>query len=402
MMTTADATPTANLTTLLRDAAVDWDVLHERHGVVLRLVERLLGVVPNCDRYLEIWPPAFRSYNVMVPNLLNLPAPIFGLGAAPPSSVGLAMYVASRTAGCAYCSAHSCSFALRRGAAPETVAAALLAPGHSLDEGERATVAVARALAAVPSSLTAAEKDDLLAAYGPAGAEAIVLSVAMMGFLNKFMDAVGVELEQDLVDEVVTTLGGDWSPGRAGAGLDASVPPRRAPRADGWRDKLELVPLLPRAISAFLLERFGDDFPVLRQLRSNRARRAIATMLREHLAADHSVLGLATTLRAAAIFAETVTNPNLAATVRNLADRAGVDLADGASGDDAALALARAASTSPARIDQATVDGCRRSGLAPDAIIELVSWLSVLQLLHRLTCWTEAPTGSRDDERIAR
>ena len=69
------------LVPLLREEMVAWETLEERYGALLKLVEVLLGVVPDCDRYLEIWPPAFRSYNVMVPNFLNLPAPIFGVSA---------------------------------------------------------------------------------------------------------------------------------------------------------------------------------------------------------------------------------------------------------------------------------------------------------------------------------
>src|SRR5919107_5536601 len=83
------------LASLLHDEAVSWDVLERRYGSLLELVRVLLGVVPNCDRYLEIWPPAFRSYNVMVPNFLNLPAPVFGVG-TPGGLIGLGMYVASR------------------------------------------------------------------------------------------------------------------------------------------------------------------------------------------------------------------------------------------------------------------------------------------------------------------
>lgn len=128
------------------------------HGL-LRLVDTLIGVVPNCDRYLEIWPPAFRTYNIMVPNLLNLPVPVFGVGGPPAGVVGLAMYVSSRTAGCAYCSAHTCSFALRRGAAPDKVAAALLPHQSSFTRGELAAVAVARSLASVPCELTMVERD---------------------------------------------------------------------------------------------------------------------------------------------------------------------------------------------------------------------------------------------------
>src|SRR3954447_12307023 len=84
------------LATLLRGARVDFDVLDDRYHGLLQLVDVLLGVVPNCDRYLEIWPPAFRTYNVMVPNLLNLPGPVFGLGGPPPAAIGLAVYAAPR------------------------------------------------------------------------------------------------------------------------------------------------------------------------------------------------------------------------------------------------------------------------------------------------------------------
>ncbi len=61
------------LVELLEQEAVPFETLHTRYGSLLELVRKLLGVVPNCDPYLEIWPPAFRTYNVMVPNLLNLP-----------------------------------------------------------------------------------------------------------------------------------------------------------------------------------------------------------------------------------------------------------------------------------------------------------------------------------------
>src|SRR5687768_4957152 len=123
---------------LLETDAVPFETLHTRYGSLLELVRRLLGVVPNCDPYLEIWPPAFRTYNVMVPNFLNLPFLIWGLG-APRSTVGLAMYVSSRAAGCAYCSAHSCSFALRRGATVDQMRSALEAE-RTLTAADRAVV----------------------------------------------------------------------------------------------------------------------------------------------------------------------------------------------------------------------------------------------------------------------
>jgi hypothetical protein len=56
------AVPVADtLSAMLQDEAVPMAVLHERYGSVLELVRRVIGVVPNCDPYLMIWPPVFRT-----------------------------------------------------------------------------------------------------------------------------------------------------------------------------------------------------------------------------------------------------------------------------------------------------------------------------------------------------
>ena len=416
--------PAAPLTPLLHESRVGWDSLNDRYGALLRLVDTVLGVVPNCDRYLEIWPPAFRTYNIMVPNLLNLPVPVLRLGGPPPGVVGLAMYVSSRIAGCPYCSAHSCSFAMRRGAAPDKVAAALVPERTSFTRGELAAIAVARSLARVPCELTAAERAELVDVFGERNAEWVALGAVMMGFLNKFMDSIGVELEQSVVSEVSSTMGPDWSPAKAGTLLDPAAPERPVPAVDGLRTKMRLLPLLPAAIrfdrrwqretpsgwpdvAAFLVERTGHDFPVLERLHSRRARRSIASMLQQNLDPASSVVGVEGKVLAGAIFAAIVDDERLAEDIRALARHAGLagetlrDAIAYARGDDtaspagnrtetASLALARAASYSPSRIDASTVEACRESGLSPAAVVEIITWLSVLQMLHRLTCYVTA------------
>jgi hypothetical protein len=52
--------------------------------------------------------------------------------------------------------------------------------------------------------------------------------------------------------------------------------------------------------------------------------------------------------------------------------------------------LARAASSSPAQIDAGVIEACRESGIGPAATIEIVVWLSVLQMLHRLSAFYRA------------
>jgi hypothetical protein len=44
-------------------------------------------------------------------------------------------------------------------------------------------------------------------------------------------------------------------------------------------------------------------------------------------------------------------------------------------------------SPSPPEIDADVVAACRDAGLSAPAIVELVCWLSVLQMLHRLSCF---------------
>jgi alkylhydroperoxidase family enzyme len=414
------------LVPLLRDHMVPWETLEERHRAMLELVRLLLGVVPNCDRYLEIWPPAFRTYNVMVPNFLNLPFSVLGIGGAPAGVVGMSMYVASRIAECPYCSAHTCSFALRRGASREKMAQALVTEGAGFGRGELATIAVARSLACIPCELVAAERDELISVYGPKRAEWIVLGAAMMGFLNKFMDAIGVELEQAVVAEVRTTMGRDWSPGKAGAALDPRAATKPPPPADGLLTKLRIVPLLPAAlrldarwqkgvpsawpaVGDFLRERTGHDFPALSRLHHRRAIRSVASMLRENLNPVSTIIGLDTKLLAGVVFAEVVADDALAGDVRATARSHAVTdlqidaaarfarregdaaLPDGTPKLRAALTLSRAASPSPARIDADVVATCREGGLSAPAIVELVCWLSVLQMLHRLSCFYSRP-----------
>jgi alkylhydroperoxidase family enzyme len=415
---TEPARPDDVLVALLRQDAVPMATLHERYGPLLELVRVLIGVIPNCDAYLEIWPPAFRTYNVMVPNFLNLPFSLFGLG-APKHVVGIAMYVASRSAECPYCTAHSCSFAVRRGATPEQVALAMTGSGD-FTPGELAAIAVARSLGRIPCELTGEERASLYRNFEPVAAEWIVLGIVMMGFLNKFMDAIGVELEAPALAETTSTLGAGWSSGKAGRGVAVATSEagsgsdslfgllsvlRRAPAALRLdRQWQRGVPDRWPAAGEFLRQQTGHDFPVLSRLRNRRVVRAASTMLRENFNSANTVVGLETKVLAGMVFTTVIADQPLAAEVRILGAHLGLsaarldeaarfavsDDADPPASDpkqQAALLLARAASPSPARITSGIVAQCRAGGLSAQAVVELIAWISVLQMLHRLTCF---------------
>jgi hypothetical protein len=379
------------LVELLEKDAVPFETLHARYGSLLELVRRLIGVVPNCDLYLEIWPTAFRTYNVMVPNLLNLPFLVWGLG-APRSTLGLALYVSSRTAGCPYCAAHTCSFALRRGATVEEVASALDAE-PSLTAADRAAVRVARALSVVPADVGDEDRAELRRHFSAADTEWVVLGIAMMGWLNKMMDALGVPLEEPTVSEVHGVIArSGWTPGQHMKGTPPAGDP---PGADSLLTRLSVIRYAPQAlkldktwtagvpdrwpaVGEFLRQKTGHSFPVLSRLRHRRAIRAIATMIKDNL--GESVIGLDNKLAAGLIYARTVGNDSLIEDLRALGAR---ELPD-----SPAQILARAISPSPAAVDASVLESAR--AIPPAGIVELVTFLSVLQMLHRLSSFYPA------------
>lgn len=418
------------LASLLSPASVETAELRRRYGSLLDLVRQLLGVVPNSDALLEIWPPAFRTYNLMVPNFLNLPLLLFGVG-APKEAVGLAMYVSSRSAGCAYCSAHGCSFAVRRGVAPGKLATAW---GSTLDGSQhsaagQAAMAAAEGLSRVPSTFTAADRARLERLFTPSHAEWLALTVAMMGFLNKFMDAMGMPLEDQIVGEAESVISASgWVPGKHRTG---SAPPGTPPRADTIWTTLGALRYAPRAamldrrwtagvpaswpgVGAYLREQTGYDFPVLARLHHARPRRALAAMLRDNLEPRTTQIGLQVKTVAGLVYATVVQDTELAAEARHLAGIMGVpDTILGAVADFASapapfgseqdlaageiplrslyglgqgwlemLVLAKAASFSPAQVTRPLVT--RAAELPPAALVELLTWIALQQLLHRL------------------
>ncbi len=423
------------LTQSLRPAAVDVSRLGGEYMPLLQLVRLLIGVVPNCDSYLAIWPPGFRSYNLLVPNLLNLPFSVWGWG-PPVVPLGLALYTASRTARCAYCTAHTCAFTLRRGAPP-----AALAGSYSPAAG--AAVAAAEALARIPCAFTHEHRDELLHQFSARDAERLALGIALMGFLNKFMDALGIDLEEASVREVSgVLLPTGWTPGKHRVAAETTADPALQARPGGpdtLATKLALLRHVPAALrlerswtrgvpsrwpaaGRYLAAQTGHDFPLLAKVSSPRAIRAIATVLRDNLMPSESRLGLGVKALCGLVYASVVGNESLAREARRLvlladplvpeksleaitrfaaepAMESDSDVAAARSslaslpglGSEAALALvlAKAISPSPAAVPAALLSEVAAT-LSPEAQIELVVWLSVQQMLHRLGSFLDA------------
>ncbi len=436
----------------IEPASIDFSQLEQDYRPMLKLVEQLIGVVPNCDPVLEIWPTGFRTYNLLVPNMLNLPAALVGQG-APKDLTGLAMYASSRAAECMYCSAHTCSFALRRGTKPEALV------GNYTEPVEAAVARVAEAISRVPADITRADVEEIERYLPPSEIEWIVLSVAMMGFLNKFMDTMGIELEEAAINDVEDLIGPTgWKVGKHGwnseeldeIDLTEGRPLRPLPRSrgngnggadhvagylqvpqDSLGTYLRVIRQAPGAIrkerqwtkgmsgriapALLTLEAdVGHSFPILASLQHNRAVRAIATALRDNLDPELTKLGLGAKCLVGLVYARVVDDDVLTAEAVQLTETLAPEidprvmaavsrfatepsetavLPPGLTSEQAAaVMLAKVGSPSPSEVNEITVDTAVNA-LTPAQIVETVVWISLQQLLHRLYCFFDA---SRD------
>ena len=252
------------------------------------------------------------------------------------------MFVVSRAAECPYCTAHTCSYALRRGTAPEALVEGLPGAKGQLGDAETATIRVARSLGRIPVELLEEERGALISAVGDAQAEMVVFGMCAMGYLNKVMDAIGVELEEEAYLETRNLLDADYATSsKAGPLLDAKSKGAPNPAPDSLITKLRIMCAVPGAlmldakyikgvpntwpqVGTFLKARLAFDFPFLSALNSSsflgkRAICAIATVLIDNYEPTASVVTVPIKILAGRVFAAVVGSQVLAEQFERLA-----------------------------------------------------------------------------------
>jgi len=142
---------------------------------------------------------------------------------SPDSTVPLALknlvgLIASRTAGCMYCTAHAASNARQPGSDVEVrkieeVWSYETSPLFS--DAERAALAFAQCAASVPNAVTDEHFETLHRHFDDGQIVEILAVVAYFGFLNRWNDSLGTKLEdhvREFAEDHLSVL--DWSVGK--------------------------------------------------------------------------------------------------------------------------------------------------------------------------------------------
>ena len=179
------------------------------HEETFQAVEEALGVLPNSTLTMARWPElmqAFAQLNAVVMAERRVSGVLKQMVAA----------AVSTAAGCAYCQAHSSHVAQRRGADQEKIAAVWEFETSPLfSEAERAALRVAQGAGVTPNVVRDEDMAELLRHFDEEQVVEIVAVISNFGFLNRWNDTMGTELERSPLAwsrEHLARAG--WEPGK--------------------------------------------------------------------------------------------------------------------------------------------------------------------------------------------
>ena len=125
-------------------------------------------------------------------------------------------YVSSHVTGCRYCEAHTIRAAERYGANPEQMDNIWEFRTHpSFNETEKAALEFAIASSTIPNSVTDEIATELRKHWDEGEIVEILGVVALFGYLNRWNDSMGTEMEDGAIESGEKYLKGDgWSVGK--------------------------------------------------------------------------------------------------------------------------------------------------------------------------------------------
>lgn len=400
----------------LRPFAVSREEIVGRYRAVALMVRQILGVVPHAMGYLEIWPPAFITYSVLVPSLLDIPRCDLGRGISPDLR-SLVVYISSRSYDCAYCSAHGAGMGtIFKGPGGSLLRnAEAMAPLDSTQFGpsDLAAIDYATVIAQMPTQITLEHRLALARHFSERDEESIVLAATLMGFLNCAMDTLGVVLEQRLLRQSEVHLAASaWKPQKnyderfdrelveadeATDDGDTLGPIELAQTIAGVigfsRTSLSTIEKRPEKIYAQVEAALGFVPSYILNVQRIAAKRVLAHVLIERLHTMQGPTAMWLKFAMGFVAAKASDNDLLAAHFAYGAMRSGASvqmLLDALESNQletreaAAFTLARAIAKPPVELSNDQIAALMRSH-SPVGIIELIVTLATYTMLHRYT-----------------
>ena len=152
-------------------------------------VEKAMGFTPNSFLTMGHWPELLQSF-------AGFAGTVLAQGTLERSLKQLVAFVASQSAGCRYCQAHTSHGAEVAGVPQEKLAAIFdFETSNQFDDRERAALRVASRAAMVPNAVEDEDFDALGEHFSEREIVELVAVTSLFGFLNRWNDTMATTLE---------------------------------------------------------------------------------------------------------------------------------------------------------------------------------------------------------------
>ena len=169
------------------------------HEALMNALEQTMGYLPNNMLTMAHWPELLGAF-------CGLGSTILHAGIVEPELKQLVAMVASTAHGCEYCQAHTSHSAHQQGASREKLTAVFEFESSSLfTERERVALRLAWRGALQPNQVSDADFEALALYFSARELVELVSVVSLFGFLNRWSETMGSELEA-LPQEFADTL----------------------------------------------------------------------------------------------------------------------------------------------------------------------------------------------------
>lgn len=176
----------------------------------LALAAAVMGFEANSLKIMAHRPEILRGFMALSGAILGPD------GILEPGLRQMIAYMASLTAGCNYCQAHTAHGAHERGVVSDKIEHIWAYERDArFSEAERAALALAQAAASLPNKATQAHFDALKPHFSEAEICEIVATISLFGFLNRWNDTLATALEESPLAFAEANLAKtDWKPER--------------------------------------------------------------------------------------------------------------------------------------------------------------------------------------------